>query len=69
MSKDEISIQLCNVIDDRFNFVIEIADCKQFVLYTIVKIMTIHETTFNENNKSMLKLIKILQYENTFIQR
>jgi len=51
----------CNVAEKQFNSVAEIVDCKQLVSRAIVRVLTIHETTYNFNSKFVIKLIKILQ--------
>ena len=56
----------CNVAKRQFNFVTKTIDCKQLVLRTIVILITIHKTTYNFNNKFIVKLIKILQLEDKF---
>jgi len=56
----------CNVVEKQFNSVAETVNCKQFILHAIVRVLTIHETTYNFSSKFIIKLIKILQQENEF---
>ncbi len=59
----------CNVIEKQLNFVAETVDCKQLISRAIVRVLTIHETTYNFSNKFVVKLIKILQQEDEFAVR
>jgi len=59
----------CNVAEKQLNSVAETVDCKQLVSHSIVKVLTIHETTYNFSNKFIVELIKILQQENEFAVR
>ncbi len=59
---DETSIHKdCNIAEKQLNFVVETVDCKQLISRAIVKVLTIHETTYNFSSKFIVKLIKILQ--------
>jgi len=58
-----------NVVEKQLNFVAEIIDCKQLILRAIVRVLTIHEMTYNFSNKFIVKLIKILQQEDEFAVR
>jgi len=55
-----------NVAEKQLNSVAETVDCKQLVSHAIVRVLTIHETTYNFNSKFIVELIKILQQENEF---
>ncbi len=59
----------CNVAKKQFNSVAETVDCKQLVSCAIVRVLTIHETTYNFSSKFVVKLIKILQQEDEFTVR
>ncbi len=59
----------CNVFEKQLNSVAETVDCKQLVSCAIVKVLIIHETTYNFNSKFVVKLIKILQQEDKFAVR
>jgi len=50
-----------NVVEKQLNSVSEIVDCKQLVSYAIVRVLTIHEMTYNFSSKFIVELIKILQ--------
>jgi hypothetical protein len=56
----------CNVAEKQLNSVAETVDCKQLVSHAIVRVLTIHETTYNSSSKFIVELIKILQQENEF---
>ncbi len=56
----------CNVVEKQLNSVAEIVDCKQLISCAIVKVLTIHEITYNFSSKFIVKLIKILQQEDKF---
>jgi len=56
----------CNVAEKQLNSVAEIVNCKQLISRAIVKVLTIHKTTYNSNSKFVVKLIKILQQEDEF---
>ena len=58
-----------NVAEKQFNSVAETVDCKQLVSRAIVKVLTIHETTYDFNSKFIVELIKILQQEDEFAVR
>jgi len=51
----------CNVVEKQLNSVVETVDCKQLVPCAIVRVLTIHEMTYNFSSKFIVKLIKILQ--------
>jgi len=55
-----------NIIKKQFNSIAETVNCKQLILHTIVRVLTIHETIYDSSNKFIIKLIKILQQENEF---
>ena len=59
----------CNVAEKQLNSVVETVDCKQLVSCAIVKVLTIHEMTYNFSSKFIVKLIKILQQEDEFAVR
>ncbi len=59
----------CNVVKKQLNSVAEIVDCKQLVSHAIVRVLTIHETTYNFSSKFVVELIKILQQEDEFAVR
>jgi len=59
----------CNVAEKQLNSVTETVDCKQLVSRAIIRVLTIHETTYNFSNKFIVKLIKILQQEEKFAVR
>jgi len=59
----------CNVAEKQLNSVAETVNCKQLVSHAIVKVLTIHETTYNFSSKFIVKLIKILQQEDEFAVR
>jgi len=59
----------CNVVKKQLNSVVETVDCKQLISYAIVKVLTIHEMTYNFSSKFIVKLIKILQQEDEFAVR
>jgi len=50
----------CNVTEKQLNSVAETVNCKQLVSHAIVKVLTIHETTYNFSSKFIVELIKIL---------
>jgi len=56
----------CNVAEKQLNSVAETVDCKQLISHAIVRVLTIHETTYNFSSKFIVKLIKILQQEDEF---
>jgi len=58
-----------NVIKKQLNSVAETVDCKQLISHAIVRVLTIHETTYNSSSKFIIELIKILQQENEFAVR
>ncbi len=53
----------CNIDEKQLNSVAETVNCKQLILHAIVKVLTIHEMTFNFSSKFIVELIKILQQE------
>jgi len=59
----------CNVAEKQLNSVAETVDCKQLISRAIVRVLTIHETTYNFSSKFIVKLIKILQQEDEFAVR
>jgi len=59
----------CNVVEKQLNSVAETVDCKQLISCAIVKVLTIHETTYNFSSKFIVELIKILQQEDEFVVR
>jgi hypothetical protein len=59
----------CNVVEKQLNFVIETVDCKQLISRAIVRVLTIHEMTYNFSSKFIVELIKILQQEDEFAVR
>jgi len=56
----------CNVAEKQLNSVAETVDCKQLILHAIVRVLTIHEMTYNFSSKFVVELIKILQQEDEF---
>ncbi len=58
-----------NVAEKQLNSVAETVDCKQLISRAIVKVLTIHETTYNFSSKFIIELIKILQQEDKFAVR
>jgi len=56
----------CNVAEKQLNSVAETVDCKQLISRAIVKVLTIHEMTYDFSSKFIVKLIKILQQEDEF---
>ncbi len=59
----------CNVAEKQLNFVAETVDCKQLISRAIVRVLTIHEMTYNFSSKFIVELIKILQQEDEFAVR
>ncbi len=55
-----------NVAEKQLNSIAETVDCKQLISHAIVKVLIIHEMTYNFSSKFIVKLIKILQQENEF---
>jgi len=58
-----------NVVKKQLNFVVETVDCKQLVSHAIVRVLIIHEMTYNFSSKFIIELIKILQQEDEFAVR
>ena len=58
-----------NVTKKQFNSVAETVNCKQLISHAIVKVLTIHKTTYNFSSKFVVELIKILQQEDEFAVR
>ncbi len=50
----------CNITEKQLNSVAETIDCKQLILHAIVKVLIIHETTYNFSSKFIIEFIKIL---------
>jgi len=59
----------CNVAEKQLNSVAETVDCKQLVSRAILRVLTIHEMTYNFSSKFIVELIKILQQEDEFAVR
>jgi len=59
----------CNVAEKQLNSVAETVDCRQLISCAIVRVLTIHEMTYNFSSKFVVKLIKILQQEDEFAVR
>jgi len=59
----------CNVAEKQLNSVAETVDCKQLISHAIVRVLTIHEMTYNFSSKFVVKFIKILQQEDEFAVR
>jgi len=59
----------CNIVEKQLNSVAKTVDCKQLISCAIVRVLTIHETTYNFSSKFIVELIKILQQENEFAVR
>ncbi len=55
-----------NVAEKQLNSIAETVDCKQLISHAIVRVLTIHETTYNFSSKFVVELIKILQQEDEF---
>ncbi len=55
-----------NVAEKQLNSVTETVDCKQLISHAIVRVLTIHEMTYDFSNKFIVKLIKTLQQEDEF---
>jgi len=55
-----------NVAEKQLNSVAETVDCKQLVSRVIVRVLTIHEMTYDFSSKFVVELIKILQQEDKF---
>ena len=49
-----------NVAREQLNLITKITGYKQFVLRTIIRVITIYETVINPESKSILELIKVL---------
>ncbi len=58
-----------NVAEKQLNFVAETVDCQQLISRAIVRVLIIHETTYDFNSKFIVELIKILQQEDEFAVR
>jgi len=58
-----------NVAEKQLNSVTETVDCKQLISRAIVKVLIIHEMTYNFSSKFIVELIKILQQEDEFAVR
>ncbi len=58
-----------NVAEKQLNSVAETVDYKQLISRAIVKVLTIHETTYNFSSKFIIEFIKILQQEDKFAVR
>ncbi len=56
----------CNITEKQLNSVAETVDCKQLISHAIVRVLIIHETTYNFSSKFIVELIKILQQEDEF---
>jgi len=59
----------CNVAEKQLNSVAETVDCRQLISCAIVRVLTIHEMTYNFSSKFVVKLIKILQQKDEFAVR
>jgi len=59
----------CNVAEKQLNSVAETVDCKQLISHAIVRVLIIHETTYNFSSKFVVEFIKILQQEDEFAVR
>jgi hypothetical protein len=66
---ETLTHQNCNVVEKQLNFVAETVDCKQLISHAIVRILTMHEMTYNSSSKFIVELIKILQQEDEFAVR
>jgi len=69
LRKTNVETSTCrnyNVAEKQLNSVAETVDCKQLVSRAIVKVLTIHEITYNFSSKFIVELIKILQQEDEF---
>jgi hypothetical protein len=58
-----------NIIEKQLNSVAETVNCKQLISCAIIKILIIHETTYDLCSKFIVELIKILQQEDEFAVR
>jgi len=56
-----------NITEKQLNSVVETVDCKQLISHAIVKVLTIHEMTYDLSSKFVVELIKILQQEDEFV--
>ncbi len=54
---------------EQLNSVAETVDCKQLISCVIVRVLIIHEITYDFSSKFIVELIKILQQENEFAVR
>jgi hypothetical protein len=52
--------QNCNIIEKQLKSVAETVDCKQLILRAIVRVLIIHEMTYDSSSKFIVELIKIL---------
>ena len=55
-----------NVVKRQLNSVAKFINFEQLVLRAIVILIIMHKTTYNINNKFIVKLVKILQLKNKF---
>ena len=55
-------------IANRLNPAAETADCKQFVLYAIIRGLAVHETAMDPPNQPIQELIANLQKEDIFVR-
>jgi len=58
-----------NITEKQLNSIVETVNCKQLISHAIVKVLIIHEMTYDFNSKFVVKLIKILQQEDEFAVR
>ena len=69
MSDSTVIYTLCiRSVADRLNPAAGTADCKQFVLYAIIRDLTVHKTAMNPSSQSIQELIADLQKEDTFVR-
>jgi len=47
----------CNIVEKQLNSVAETVDCKQLISCAIVRVLTIHEITYNFNSKFIVEQI------------
>ncbi len=63
MKNDDYTFNLSiyNIAEKLLNFIAEITDCKQFILYVLIQKVINNKTIHNEKKLLFLKLIYLLQ--------
>ena len=56
-----------NVAEKQLNFVVETVNCKQLVSHAVIRIMMLHETTYDSCSKFVVEFIKTLQQQDEFV--